>query len=1475
MTGESFAKKTNKTPKYNDYAISLDIGNGSCGWCAIEPNYRLLRLKGKNAIGVRLFDPAQTAAKRRGYRAARRRLSRRRWRLRLLNEIFAEEINKIDKNFFARQRYSWVHKDDENNRENWYGSSLFGDKKRDIQFHKDYPTVYHLREKLMNDDEKHDLREIYFAIHHILKYRGHFITEGKLEAATEKFETRDVENLFKHLYKNLCKSVEKEYSEYKEDSDSDEIIKELDLKKFTEIICNFDKTKAEREEEANKCVTESAKFKSLKKEDKCRADALEKLCAQIIKALFDRKCDFSNILGYDAKDNSLEVEFKFNISAEGKIDALYEAISEEECVLIEEIESAYSKFTLMKLLGDCKTVSESMIAKYDLHKEQLKFVKQHFANTAEDKKEFKNNYRAIIGIDEEKNDEEKDKAAKKDKPVKKDKAVKYFGDKIWELYKKQNPEADDKAKTVKCFGIFTFSKGSLEDNSLFPVQRGTDNGVIPHQLHLIELQKIIEKQGKYYDFLREAVSIKDKDENKLECLLKFRVPYYVGPLVSRGDMNSGDNSENHWMVRKNNETITPFNFYKVVDTSASAEKFIKRLTGTDSYLLGEPTLPKNSLLYQEYEVLSEINNIRKIGNNSRERLNKNQKDAYYKLFKNQKKVTKSAALNKAELEKDGDVIIDFTGLSKETEFASSLSSYHDLKKVFEDDFIWKNRDLMEKIIEIQTVFEDKDCREEQLRNLKILNEQEISQLSKIHYTGWGRFSKKLLSSKVINCNLKNDRTDEKHSVIEILRDQAVNFMEILTDRDNGFQEWIEDQNKLQKDKTVNDLIDNIAADPKVKRGVKQSIAVIDDIIKANNGKAPERIFLEMADDPQPGNEITESRSKRINKLYENCKDIPDYLKKQLNDYKNRLSDKRYALYFLQQGKDMYDTEKSIDIEKISSHYDVDHIIPRALTTNNSLDNLVLVSRAENARKSKAAVLDREIIKKNKGFWEGLLNNKLISQNKFDNLCRDKEYSEKEKKRFVSRSLVETRQIIANIKSVLKAKYPDIDIIGLNSQVTKDMRRYLGYAIKDRDINDYHHAQDAFCLGVAGQFAQNRVFFERGQITNSLGDSYNIFYEKYAQNMKEKTKEGNKVASLGFIVGSMQSENDELKTNKTTGEICWSEEDKNYARKVMGYSKMLVTKQINFDARIISKNKLKPFLFKENLVKRPRPANKTSKLVPSKKNKIVNLYGGYTERQTAYVTVYCLEKDGAVEPARLFSIPRIDIEKVNEIGAKKYIENSKKKKENVVILIERMPVGQLVIVNNHKMTVTSERILTNAQELYLDKRSFDFIHHIINSEKLDDLKNKLQKNQKQDLLLENSAITTELIKSFDILIDCLQKYYPLFPLKKIGSKKIYELSQERFDKYLKSKEFSLENSYEEIHKFFKDLINAMKMGGKRTNLKITNLQTSENVLNYERFAECDSKGERTLADSDMIIYQSATGLFEKRVTVGELKKQKGL
>ncbi|HCF97181.1 MAG TPA: hypothetical protein DER28_00665 [Bifidobacterium sp.] len=70
-----------------NYAISLDIGNASVGWAAFTPDYRLMRAKGRELIGVRLFEPAQTAEARRMARTTRRRYSRRRWRLHMLDAI--------------------------------------------------------------------------------------------------------------------------------------------------------------------------------------------------------------------------------------------------------------------------------------------------------------------------------------------------------------------------------------------------------------------------------------------------------------------------------------------------------------------------------------------------------------------------------------------------------------------------------------------------------------------------------------------------------------------------------------------------------------------------------------------------------------------------------------------------------------------------------------------------------------------------------------------------------------------------------------------------------------------------------------------------------------------------------------------------------------------------------------------------------------------------------------------------------------------------------------------------------------------------------------------------------------------------------------------------------------------------------------------------------------------------------------------
>ncbi len=59
------------------YYLGLDMGTGSVGWAATDKNYKLIRAKGKDLWGVRLFQTAKTAAERRSHRVARRRRQQR------------------------------------------------------------------------------------------------------------------------------------------------------------------------------------------------------------------------------------------------------------------------------------------------------------------------------------------------------------------------------------------------------------------------------------------------------------------------------------------------------------------------------------------------------------------------------------------------------------------------------------------------------------------------------------------------------------------------------------------------------------------------------------------------------------------------------------------------------------------------------------------------------------------------------------------------------------------------------------------------------------------------------------------------------------------------------------------------------------------------------------------------------------------------------------------------------------------------------------------------------------------------------------------------------------------------------------------------------------------------------------------------------------------------------------------------------
>ena len=101
-----------------DYSIGLDIGTTSVGWAIIDNGTFKLVKKGnkrQSMWGVRLFDEAISAEGRRNSRSSRRRYERRRQRVKLLQEIFKNEIVKVDEEFFKKLHDSFYSIEDKTN----------------------------------------------------------------------------------------------------------------------------------------------------------------------------------------------------------------------------------------------------------------------------------------------------------------------------------------------------------------------------------------------------------------------------------------------------------------------------------------------------------------------------------------------------------------------------------------------------------------------------------------------------------------------------------------------------------------------------------------------------------------------------------------------------------------------------------------------------------------------------------------------------------------------------------------------------------------------------------------------------------------------------------------------------------------------------------------------------------------------------------------------------------------------------------------------------------------------------------------------------------------------------------------------------------------------------------------------------------------------------------------------------------------
>lgn len=131
-----------------DYTIGLDIGTGSVGWAVVDPCGYLYKFKGQNTWGSRLFDSAKTAADTRAKRILRRRYGRRYRRIQTLRELMLPDVAKVDPDFFCRMNQSDLVMGDGDFSEKH--PFFNGGELTESAYYKSYPTIYHLREHLVN-----------------------------------------------------------------------------------------------------------------------------------------------------------------------------------------------------------------------------------------------------------------------------------------------------------------------------------------------------------------------------------------------------------------------------------------------------------------------------------------------------------------------------------------------------------------------------------------------------------------------------------------------------------------------------------------------------------------------------------------------------------------------------------------------------------------------------------------------------------------------------------------------------------------------------------------------------------------------------------------------------------------------------------------------------------------------------------------------------------------------------------------------------------------------------------------------------------------------------------------------------------------------------------------------------------------------------------------------------------------------------
>ena len=1332
-----------------NYYLGLDIGTGSVGWAVTDEIYQIPKVHGKALWGSRLFETASTAEERRINRTSRRRLRRRNQRVEWLQELFAEEINKKDPGFYRRMKESryWAEdKLDEEGKRPEVPYSLFADKDyTDQEYHKQFPTIFHLRKWLMETQETPDIRLVYLAFLHMIKHRGHFLLSGSIDEIKE----------FKTTFTQFLEVVKDEELGFDREFDQETYQQSEKILKDRELTRSAKKTRM---------------VKALGAENICEKEWLTLITGGTAK--------LSNLFDDKELDETERPKLCFSDAGYEDYAGEIEAELNERYCIVESAKAVYDWAILADILGEYKSISEAKVASYEKHKNDLTYLKdlvkdnlpkEEYKKLFSEGKDKTTNYCAYIGKI----------------PGKEFEGKKCSKEEFYSYLKKNIVESiADENKTK-------YLREEIEKGTFLPKQMIKDNSVIPYQVHLYELDKILAN-------LKDKIPLIEEEGDKIRQIFTFRLPYYVGPL---NGVPKSDGERTNWAERKA-EKIYPWNFQEIVDEETSAQKFIRRMTNKCTYLLHEDVLPKYSLLYSKFTVLNELNNLRLNG----EPLSVDLKQKIYEeVFQKNRKVTLKKLKRCLVLEGFADRNVDITGV--DGDFKSALTAYHDFKEKISG--VHLSEEQKEEIILNISLFGDaRNLLKNRLKKLyPQLTDKQREDLSRLSYRGWGHLSRKFLEGVTIESPLNG----EDWTIIKALWETNENLSQLLGSK-YTFTEAIEKENGFTENADISyQTIEELGLSPAVKRQVWQSVLIVKEICKVQKGE-PKRLFVEMAREKTDSGR-TESRKKKLLDLYKSCAKEEKELVQNLEMRQEAdLRRDKLFLYYTQKGRCMY-TGRPIDLEKMlrdNKTYDIDHIYPQSKVMDDSLDNRVLVEKIYNQEKTDIYPIDEKIRKKMQPFWKSLADGGFISEEKYKRLTRATEFEAAELAGFISRQLVETRQSTKAVANILKQMLPDTEIVYVKARIVSNFRQDFKLP-KVREINDLHHAKDAYLNIVVGntyhvKFTQSPVRF----IENSTNRSYNL--------------------KKMFVAGKVSRNGETAWVSGNDGTIVT-------VRKFMRKNNILVTRRAY---------EVTGGLFDQ------QPMKKGKGQVPVKGNdeRLQNIekYGGYNKEAGAYFTLVESEDKKGKKIRSIEYVP---------VRMKKQVEQSKEALEaylvqqrglkNPIVLLNKIRIDTLFNVDGFHMWLSAragkQLIFKGANQLVLsdtDEATLKKVIKFINR----------RKENKNVEIYSSDGLTSEMLREvYDTFLEKIRN--TIYGIQLKAQEKTLSSGIEAFEK-LRIEDQCLV-IYEILHLFQCQRILAdLKLIGGSGNAG--SLTLNSDITKYENIS---------------IINQSVTGIYEQVINLKKL------